>query len=102
MLCVFSNPLNVCFEIIVRSNPGRCPILLDFWAAVGTKRFRLPQGREVRPRWHFLFSLLSLGQGHLVARPASVGSSTFSFVDESWSGKTAVLILILWISSVAD
>ena len=85
--------------------------LLDFGRllAVGTKEFRLPQtGREARPRWHFLFSCFHffrgwhcLGQGHLVARPASVGSLTFSFVNE-WSSKTAVSILILWISSVTD
>ena len=84
--------------------------LLDFGRllAVGTKGFRLPQtGREARPHWHFLFSCFHffcshcLGQGHLVARPASVGSLTFSFVNE-WSGKTVVSILILWILPVTD
>ena len=32
MLCVLSNPFNVCLEIIDRSNPGPRPILYGFWA----------------------------------------------------------------------
>ena len=59
------------------------------------KRFRLSQtGREARPRWHFLFSLLSLalfGPGAFSSLSGVSSLFDISFLDE-WSGKTAVSI----------